>query len=214
MFSSEIFEVINHGSEEVNIEYKDSMDWSLDETRWKIIQAVLAMSNTKDGGYIVIGVEEREKVFYAKGMSEEYFKSFNHDHLSNVLSEYCDPNIQFRVLSDVAEIDDEKRLFIVIEVSESMQPVICKKLALRSKKEKAFPENIALRKNAIYIRSKTPIESREIASAHEWREFIERIVEKNRAELIKRMPCSRFKSEILVSDSDKFNKDQERDKII
>jgi hypothetical protein len=48
-----------------------------------------------------------------------------------------------------------------------------------------------LRENAIYIRSKAPVESREIASVSEWKEMINRLMEGSEADLLKRLPCSR-----------------------
>lgn len=213
MFSNEIFEIITHGREEVNIEYKDSMSWKSRYAQLEIIRAMLAMANT-EGGYIVVGVkEEKDKRCNPVGMEDEHYKSFNHDYISSKIKNYCDPDINFNVVADASEINGIERKFIVIEMSESKEPIICSKGERQNKKSDWLPGNIALRKNAIYIRSKTPVESREISSAHEWRQLINKIVEKNKSELMKRMPCSFLEVKKIIPDSNKFDDDLIKDKL-
>jgi len=74
MFSEAIKDYIVYPNEEVNLEFKGSMDWNQRDTKWKIIQAMLAMANNADGGTIVVGVEEGEnKKFQPLGMKEGDF---------------------------------------------------------------------------------------------------------------------------------------------
>lgn len=214
MFSEEIINLITKGCEETNLEYKDSMTWKDPNTRLKIIQAMLALSNNKDGGAIIIGVkEEISKNFNPHGMSVDDFNSFNYDTVSQIVREYSDPLIEFKLLGDTANIDNEDRNFVVIQVGESAEPVICIKFGLYTKDGGHHPQNIALRKNAIYIRSKAPIESREIATIHEWRELIERSVQKNKLDLLKKLPCSTLINKPMKVDSSKFDQDLNTDKL-
>jgi len=43
---------IQHGKEERYLEYKGSMIWTGDDTKVKIAQAMMAMSNLRNGGVI------------------------------------------------------------------------------------------------------------------------------------------------------------------
>ncbi|MCX5727046.1 MAG: hypothetical protein NT030_07795 [Candidatus Saganbacteria bacterium] len=74
-------------------------------------------------------------------------------------------------------------------------PVICTKSVKVNDSQPAFSQNLLLRENAIYIRAKAPIESREISSIQEWRDLIDRLLEKGKKELLRKMPCAKFISE-------------------
>lgn len=47
---------VEHGKEERYLEYKSAMAWGNDDTKIKVAQAMMAMSNLRDGGIIVIGI--------------------------------------------------------------------------------------------------------------------------------------------------------------
>lgn len=211
MFSEEHYNYIVHGSEETNIEYKDSMNWSERSTKLKLLCAMLAMSNQKDGGVIVFGVkEDAEKNCTPAGMSELDFNTFNHDHVAQYIQGRSEPVMEFDLIADVAAIDGEERRFVLVQVRESADPTICTRTEYRREDIRQFHTNLALRANAVYIRSKSPIGSREIASTHEWRELINRLVEKNQDDLIRRIPWPQLYERnraLVVSDEDRFVKD-------
>lgn len=50
--------LIFHGSEERNLEYKSSISWSQPATKAKVIIGCLAMANIPDGGIIIFGVDQ------------------------------------------------------------------------------------------------------------------------------------------------------------
>ena len=208
MFGKEILDYILHGREETYLEYKESMNWSDKYTKLKIIQAMLALSNNKDpGGVIVVGVKEDNGRYSPAGMTTDDFNSFNYDNVASVVKNYSDPVIEFKLLSDKAKTLEGEKNFIVIQVSESKKPTIC--IKNDSFKNDNFSCN--LRQNAIYIRSKAPIESREIATTHEWRELIERAVEKDKQDLFRRMPCFDGLAREIPSNTEKHNQDLTND---
>lgn len=52
---------IQHRKEERYLEYKGSMIWNNDNTKVKIAQAMMAMSNLRNGGVIVVGMKEIQR---------------------------------------------------------------------------------------------------------------------------------------------------------
>lgn len=198
MFPQELQEYITHGREETHIEYKASMKWAKKCRRkedkvanLKIAKAMLAMSNNPNGGVIVIGEKEKGNgEFRPIGVNKKNYDSFKYDDISRYVKAISSPQVQFKVTRDTMEIDGKERRFVVIQVLESSEfPVICIKMEKYDDLKDAYGGNLLLRENAIYIRSKAPIESREISSVQEWQELIYRIIEKSKRELLKRMPC-------------------------
>lgn len=215
MFSQELREYITHGREESHIEYKASMKWikkpRTNQDRaaiFKVVKAMLAMANNPNGGVIVIG--EREKgngEFAPTGVSKEVYDSYKYDDISRYIKGISDPQVQFKITRDEMEINKKKKRFIIIQVTESVEfPIICTRTELYDKSKPPYSDNVVLRENVIYIRTKAPIESREIANVQEWRELIYRIMEKSRKELLKRMPCFDYMKE-------KARKETEKDKL-
>lgn len=187
MFPEEIREIIFHGKEEINIEYKDSLPWD-HGGHCKILPAILAMANTKNGGDIIIGVKELAGgAFDFVGMEDSHMQKYSNDNISRVIVQYVSPMIDFEYHKDYVEDKGEQKFFIVIRVRESIQPVICTKKLQNSTGGGDNAANLALRKNALYIRSRAPIGSREVASESELRDLIERGVENKHDELRKQI---------------------------
>jgi len=172
MASEEFRDWVFHGREERNLEYKPSLNWKDDTTKAKIAKAVLAMANLRDGGFIVLGVEDSGAK--PTGMNQRDSESFNQDHVLAHVNEYADPFVELAV----SPVELEGKLFVVIRVQEFYEiPVICKK--------ETKDQN--LRKGAIYIRSRRIPESAEVRSQTEMREILELAAIKNVRKLISTM---------------------------
>jgi hypothetical protein len=213
MYSDDIKSFIIRGSENPGLEYKDSMNWKHWETKLKVIRAMLAMANHIRGGVIVLGVKESCGRFDPQGMILDDFNSFNYDSIGRVIRKYSDPLVEFDFLADTIEIESQERRFIVIQVKESIEPTICIKYGLKNKEVGHHPQNICLRENAVYIRSKAPIESREVATLGEWRELINRCVEKNKEELFFKINQLDLLPKKEQLDLNKFDNDLKRDNL-
>lgn len=201
MFSEVLKQYITRGNEETSLEYKGPMPWKTKVKehkdkipKVKIIQAILAMANHPNGGVVVVGVKEKKNgEFVPVGLSKRQYDSFKLDHISNEIKNYCSPPVQFKMTRNFMEIKGKKKRFVVFQVSESKEfPVICAQKFLYNKAKADYGDNILLRENAIYIRSRSPIGSREIQNIHEWQELIYRIMERSRRELLRRMPCAEY----------------------
>lgn len=228
MFTQELKEYITHGREETHIEYKASLRWTKKPKKrkdviaiFKIAKAMLAMSNHPNGGVIVVGEKEKGNgEFKPTGMSKTNYDSFKYDDISRYVKGLSSPQVQFTITRGVMSIDEKDRRFVIIQVTESSEfPVICTKTERYDESRPADRKNIALRENTIYIRAKSPIESREISNVEEWRELIYRIMEKSKSELLRRMPCSKYikdkepAEKKAIESSPKFQKQLRRDDL-
>ncbi len=118
----ELYDIVFHGREERNIEYKSSVSWNDPKIKAKISKCILAMSNIRDGGYLVIGVND--KAFDPVGMTKEDFDSFNQDNINSHIANYADPFVDITVFSE----EHEGKKFIIIRINEFHEiPIICKK---------------------------------------------------------------------------------------
>ena len=160
----ELRNLITRGSEARNRELKRSMDWNSAETKRKLTKSILAMSNLRDGGFIIIGVSEHNRgEFSADGMTDEDKRSFSADDMDDYVHNFADPYVEF----DLREISLDDKAFLVIRVSEfDESPVICGRDAE------------GLRKGAIYTRSRRKPETVEVPDHIEMREIVDLAVEK------------------------------------
>jgi hypothetical protein len=87
----ELVALVLHGREERNLEYKRCVSWNSADIKAKIAKTVLAMSNIRDGGAIVVGVEQQGEKFDPTGLQEEEWETFTQDGVSSHLNEFADP---------------------------------------------------------------------------------------------------------------------------
>lgn len=166
--------LIEHGKEERNLEYKQSMNWSDARTKAKLTKCILAMANLRDGGDIVVGVGQDGEKFIPKGMEKDDFESFKQDDVSTYINNFADPYVKIEVVKKTILTN---MCFVVIQVEEFEElPVICKRNG---------GEN--LRQGAIYTRSRRRHETSEVRDQSEMREIIEMAVEKGLRKLLTRI---------------------------
>jgi len=158
-------DLIYHGTEERNIEYKSSMSWNDNATKTKVVIACLAMANIPDGGVLVFGEDEISKgIFQANGMKEADADSFKQDDVANYVNNYADPFVDIKINKVIIE----NKAFVVIQVQEFFElPVVCKKDGEKG-----------IRGGAIYTRPRRKIESVPVPSHNEMREIIELSIDK------------------------------------
>lgn len=159
---NEILELILHGREERNLEYKSGENWR--DIKLKIIKTILAMSNIRDGGTIVIGVSQSGDSFLPSDVSSTDLDSYSQDIITANVNAFADPYSEVIV----KKVPHEGKIFVVIQVEEfSELPVICKK------------DGDGLRKGAIYTRPRRIHETAEIPSQTEARELLDIAAEKS-----------------------------------
>lgn len=126
--SGEWTSIINAGSEDRNREFKTSFPWDRNtdgETMAKVTKSILAMSNLRDGGHIVVGVEEDENGRgVPRGVLPEHLMTYSYDLMADFVRQYAEPYARFNL--DVVE--DSGRSFVVVSIVGFDEiPVVCRK---------------------------------------------------------------------------------------
>lgn len=150
--------LIAAGRESAGLEYKRSASWNA--LRVKLIQTVLGMANTRGGGRIVIGVDERDGgVFNPGGMSDEHIASFpTEEKLRAAVNGFAQPFVD--LLLDECEHDGKR--FLVITVPEfELEPVLCMKA-----------EGQRLQEGKLYVRSTRMPETVEVRNPTDMRALL------------------------------------------
>lgn len=132
----------------------------------KVTRAALSMANLRDGGHIIIGVDDKDPVAMLPGLSAEDLASWlSYDDVSRKLAEYADPPLHFDIAARALSTGADVALLQVHEFADI--PVLC---------AKDFPE--VLRKGACYVRPRRVPETAEIPSAVEMRDLLQLATEK------------------------------------
>jgi predicted HTH transcriptional regulator len=160
-------------NESKSIEFKPSVSWpsNIDGIQQnnkiqEIIKSILAMSNTRDGGKIILGVEkdDKEKRYFLKGMSEDDLKTYDQDLIFEHVRNFGEPEPKFQVLN----IEYNDKNFIVFAVQSFIfTPIICRNKRSLNRLEDAV----------IYIRTDKP-ETKKITEPSEIREIMDLAIEK------------------------------------
>jgi hypothetical protein len=132
----------------------------------KVARAALSMGNLRDGGHVVIGINDANPQEMLPGLSEKEMASWlAYDDVSGRLAVYCDPPLNF----DVARVElSTGASVVVLRVHEFVDiPHLC---------ARDYPD--VLRTGALYVRSRKKPETAEVGSSVEMREVLDLAAEK------------------------------------
>jgi predicted HTH transcriptional regulator len=115
MDTTESRTLVYAGREERNREYKASFPWDRNtagETMARVTKSILALSNLRDGGHIVIGVDPA------------HLGTFSFDNAADFVRNYAEPYARFSL--EIVPLDGKKFVVLSVEGFDEY-PVICKK---------------------------------------------------------------------------------------
>ena len=121
--------LIQAGREDRGREFKASFPWTRNaagETMARVTKTILALSNLRDGGHIIIGVAEPapgSTDWRPVGVTAADLQSFPFDTVADFVRKYAEPYARFDL--EIAEIDSSKYVVIAVEGFQEV-PVICK----------------------------------------------------------------------------------------
>lgn len=157
-------ELLGLGYERPGVEFKGPGSRTNLHFRARVVRAVLGMANRRDGGYVVLGVEESGDTLRPIGLDEQELATWSYDDIAASLAEYADPSVTF----DMEVRTYAEARFVVLRVHEFDEvPVLC---------GRDYPR--VLRKGACYVRSRRKPETSEIPSQEDMRALLDLAVDK------------------------------------
>ena len=145
-FQSYVRQLIDRQAESRSLDYKAARAFGPSRAeKGEILKCIMAFANTRDGGNILIGVEEAAGRFVAKGVTATQAKSFDPSDIGNSSQNFC--SVRPAVSVHVVAVDGVD--IILLRVSEfEDEPVVCIK-DLHDKTGKSF----VLQAGSIYVRT-------------------------------------------------------------
>ena len=196
MNKTELYELVAFGEQTRNVELKRSMSWTDTSTKAKITKVILALSNIRDGGYLVLGFSQKGETFVPTGVAESDLSSFNYDHVRSHVAEYADPYVEFSM--EIVKDAEQNRSFIVFAVKEFAEiPLICAKNGLEN-----------LEEGAVYTRSRRMPESVKVPTQSEMREIIDMAIEKGLRKYIETSRRAGLEIQVIPQE-DEYDKELE-----
>ncbi len=130
----------------------------------KVVRAVLGMTNRRDGGLVIIGVDDNGGVLTQVGLNAADLSTWKYDDVADSFAAYADPSVSFEL--EIREHDGKN--YVVLQVQEFEEiPVLCKK---------DYPQ--VLRAGACYVSSRRKPETTEIPSQADMRDLLDLATEK------------------------------------
>jgi len=160
--------MLSLGREQNGVEFKGAGPRTDKNLLVKVIRASLGMSNRRDGGWVVVGVNEGESGIDPAGLSDNDLLTWSYDAFGDNVAVYADPGISF----DLQTIVFNDKKFLAIRVTEFEEaPTICKK-------DYNAEGKIILREGALYVRGRRKPETTEVRSLNDMRDLLELATEK------------------------------------
>ena len=156
-------DLILAGRESASLEYKQSAPW--EDLRLGLIRTVLGLSNTRNGGTVVIGIAENaDGTFSPEGVSPTHLATFpTEEDFRAAVNGFAEPFVEPSVDSHI----HEDKAFLVVSVPEfRYEPVLCTRTEGR------------LREGALYIRSARKPETTDVRTVTDMRALVSLVREK------------------------------------
>jgi len=187
--SSDLTPYILAAGENPNVDAKAPMEWDGAQQSASLAKDIMALSNCRDGGVLVIGKkEESPGKFALLGVSEEQAAGFDTTKVGTWVNNRCYPSVQVVC----HRVTQEGKIFVVITVKEFEDiPTIC----TRAYQPEGSKESL-LRSGAIYVRTANA-ESAPLSSGDQLRQLIGLATMKRRDQMLA-MIGSLLKGEPLV----------------
>lgn len=156
----EFAELLGVGHETRGVEYKGPGLRTDRHFLALVARAALGMANRREGGKVILGVDDNRGVLNPVGLSDEQLATWRrYDTVAASLLEYADPSLGF----DLETLTAEERRYVILSVHEFEEiPVLC---------ARSYPS--VLRRGACYVRTRGKPETSEVPSQEDMRALIE-----------------------------------------
>jgi predicted HTH transcriptional regulator len=168
----EFAEILARGREATGVEFKGPGPLSNRQLSARVVRAVLGMANKRDGGWVIIGVEDVGSVLNPVGLNDQDLATWRYDDVADRLAEYADPGVSFE--REVKEYNSNRYVVLTVEEFADI-PVLCKR---------DYPE--VLRNGACYVRTRRKPETSEIPTQADMRDLLDLATDKGVVRFLER----------------------------
>lgn len=119
MTTQELEEILEGQRENPSVEFKTACNWDVS----LFAKDMLAIANVRDGGHIIVGVEDG--TFTRHGVTDAQLATYSEETIMDQVANYADPFITFSI-SFPEDRDGKKYVVIRIHQFDEL-PVICRK---------------------------------------------------------------------------------------
>lgn len=168
MTDREFEDILALGHERRGTEFKGPGPRSDKRFFAKVVRAVLGMANHRDGGLVILGVEDRSGTIKPVGLTNTDLATWSYDDISSSLAAYADPSVSF----DRQVLTYKDCTYIILRVHEFEElPVLCRQ-------DYSKGTEVVLRRGACYVRSRHKPETSEIPSQEDMRDLLDLAIDK------------------------------------
>jgi predicted HTH transcriptional regulator len=151
------------------IEVKGPGALSHRDLRIQVFKAMLGLANRRDGGFVLVGIADRDTHLELVGLDAADVETWTHDAVAGKLRPHVDPFIDF----DVYRVVVDGLVVLVIEIREFEEiPVLCLQALVR------LDGKQIVRRGALLVRSAGKHETSEVPTQTEMRELLALMTEK------------------------------------
>lgn len=164
METDDLEQRLDGGQETPSFEVKGPMPW----TPQSLAKDILAMANVRDGGLILIGVEDQ--TFARLGVSSSDIATYKIDEMRDQMARYADPSVNFAV---EFPMDRSGTQYVAIRVASFLEiPVICRR------------DSADTQAGVVYYRTTNRrVESAPVSSSSDMREIVTIAASRTRSRL-------------------------------
>lgn len=116
-----VCQLLERQAEGRNLDYKAALAFDK-QHKGKLLKCIMAFANTRDGGYILVGVSQQGARFEPKGVTDEQVRSFDTTKIGDFARNHC--SVLPRVTPREVVIDG-CRLLLVHVAEFTDEPIVC-----------------------------------------------------------------------------------------
>lgn len=173
---------IEMGAEFPSVEFKGSAPFRI--LKYRIAKAAQAISNTRDGGNIIIGVKQRKgSPTILQGVTADIERTYDHETVYEAINKFASPPIEIQ--TQIVEYEGKR--FVAIAVPPfSRTPTVC-----RSATPPGVHRDEVMRPGDVFIRPTDRIGTRKVQTAADMDELLQRATARRATEMLETVgaPC-------------------------